>query len=371
MKKLTMLGLAAANLLYGQSLVGTWQGTLQAGKPIRVVIKVETSEKDALKAAMYVIDQAPGAIPAGSFTAQGTSVKFTVPLISGAYEGKLAAGGNLLNGTWTQGPASLPLDLARATPETVWSIPEAPAPVAPMKADATPAFEVATIKPSRPNVPGKVFTMRGKEVLTVNTSVNDMIVFAYGLHPRQIVGGPSWMETDKFDITGQPDAAGRPNLPQFKIMVQKLLADRFQLTFHRDKKELSAYAITVTKSGPKLNKSEAGGNLPTLGFPKLGMLPARNATIEEFAQIMQGSVLDRPVLDQTGITGRWDFTLTWTPDQSQFAGLGVTVPRPSDDPTAPPDVFTAFVQQLGLKLEATKAQVGVIVIDKVDKPSEN
>jgi uncharacterized protein (TIGR03435 family) len=240
-----------------------------------------------------------------------------------------------------------------------------------MKLDATPGFEVATIKPSRPDVQGKGFTMRGKEVLTINTSVNDLIVFAYEVHSRQIVGAPAWMDSERFDVTGQPDTPGRPNLKQFRLMVQKLLADRFQLTYHNDKKELSAYAITVAKSGPKLTKSEAPGNLPSLGFPKLGLLPARNSTIAELAQAMQGAVLDRPVIDQTGIDGRWDFTLTWTPDPSQFAGMGVRVPPPTDDPAAPPDLFTAFVQQLGLKLEATRAPVGVMVIDKVQKPSEN
>jgi uncharacterized protein (TIGR03435 family) len=375
MKKLlaaALLGFSAMSSLLAQSMAGTWQGTLNVGQPLRIVFKVSTTDKDALKAVMYSIDQKSPAIPVSSVTLQVSTVKFAIPAAAAEYEGRLNSGGNSIVGNWTQGGGKpLPLNLERATDATAWTIPDAPAPVAPMKTDATPAFEVATIKPSQPNLPGKAFTMRGKEVLTLNTSVGDLIVFAYGLHPKQIVGGPSWIETEKFDITGQPDAPGRPNVSQFKIMVQKLLADRFQLAFHRDKKELSAYALTVAKSGSKLTKSEAGGNLPSLGFPKLGLLPARNANMEEFAQLLQGSVLDRPVVDQTGIAGRFDFTLTWTPDPTQFTGLGVTVPPPSDDPTAPPDLFTAIVQQLGLRLEATKAQVGVVVIDKLEKPSEN
>jgi uncharacterized protein (TIGR03435 family) len=86
---------------------------------------------------------------------------------------------------------------------------------------------------------------------------------------------------------------------------------------------------------------------------------------------MQTAVLDRPVVDQTGLPGRYDFLLTWTPDETQFGGLGVKVPPPTDKADAPPDLFTAIQQELGLKLESTKAQVDVLVVDKVEKPTEN
>jgi len=300
----------------------------------------------------------------------GSTMKMTIPAIGGGYEGKLSADGNSIAGTFTQG-APLPLNLTRATPATEWTIPEPPAPVAPMKEDVKPTFEVATIKPSKPGQPGKGYTMRGREVITLNTSVEDLIVFAYDLHPKQVTGGPSWISEDKFDITGVPDSPGRPNLKQFKLMVQKLLADRFKLTYHNEQKEMSAYAIVVAKTGPKLTKSEDPGGNPGLMFRGLGSLPGRNATMDELAQVMQSAVLDRPVVDQTGIKGRWDFSLNWTPDQSQFVGMGVKVPPPTDDPTAPPDLFTAFQQQLGLKLDSVKAPVPVVVVDKVEKPSEN
>jgi uncharacterized protein (TIGR03435 family) len=89
------------------------------------------------------------------------------------------------------------------------------------------------------------------------------------------------------------------------------------------------------------------------------------------AGVLQGAVLDRPVVDQTGLTGKFDFVLKWTPDESQFGGLGARPPGAADDPAAPPDLFTAMQQELGLKLEATKAQTEVLVIDKVEKPSAN
>lgn len=91
----------------------------------------------------------------------------------------------------------------------------------------------------------------------------------------------------------------------------------------------------------------------------------------EFAGLMQSAVLDKPVIDQTGLAGRYDFTLKWTPDEFQFGGLGARPPAPADSADAPPDLFTAMQQQLGLKLESTKAPTEVLVIDRIEKPSEN
>jgi uncharacterized protein (TIGR03435 family) len=129
------------------------------------------------------------------------------------------------------------------------------------------------------------------------------------------------------------------------------------------------YAITVLKPGAKLNKTAntSGVTLPGLGIGP-GSLNVRNATISDFAGLLQGTLLDRPVVDQTGLTDRFDFTVKFTPDPSMMPGL----PRPPQpaDADAPPDLFTA-VQQVGLKLESTKAKVDVLVIDKLEKPSEN
>jgi uncharacterized protein (TIGR03435 family) len=241
-----------------------------------------------------------------------------------------------------------------------------------MAANADPAFEVATIKPSNPDAPGKGFTVRGRQFATFNTTLNDLITFAYGLHAKQIEGGPDWLAKDKYDITAKPDGEGQPNDKQWRIMLQKLLADRFQLKFNRQKKDLPVYAIVIAKSGSKLTRSEGDPNgLPGLFFRGLGDLPARNANMADFAGLLQGAVLDRPVVDQTGLSGRFDFTLKWTPDESQFGGMGVHVPAATDNPDAPPDLFTAIQEQLGLKLDSTKAPVDVLVIDSVQKPSSN
>jgi len=359
-----------------QSLVGTWQGTLApppgapaAAKELRIVMKVATTDGDMLKATLYSIDQGGQGIPGGALTVSGKAVKIPVPGIGGTWEGNLSGDGNTLNGTWTQGPAPMPLTLVRATAQTAWAIPEPPAKPKPMAADANPSFEVATIKPSKPDVPGVGFRLNGLNFSTLNTTLSNLITFAYGLHARQIIGAPEWSEHDKYDISGKPDGEGAPSADQWKIMLQKLLADRFQLKFHRDQKELSVYAITVAKTGPKMTKSDSDV-LRTLSFRQLGALVGGGASMDDLAQLFQGAVLDRPVVNQTGIPGRFDFTLNWTPDEFQFAGMGIKPPPPPEN--APnPDLFTAIQQQIGLKLESTKAQKEVLVIDRVEKPSEN
>ena len=140
-----------------------------------------------------------------------------------------------------------------------------------MAADAKPAFDVVTIKPSVPNRPGKGFGFRGRHFVTVNTNLNDLVALAYGVHAKQIVGAPEWFGADLYDIDGVPDVEGQPNLQQMGTMVQKLLADRFKLTFHHDKKELSVYVIGVAGGGPKLTKSALAPNDPKgFGFRNLG-----------------------------------------------------------------------------------------------------
>ena len=339
MKKLTSWIIALAlsgSALLAQNITGTWQGALKVpNRELRTVVKISMGD-DALKALFYSIDQGGQGLPASSVTLQGSTVKIAIAGIGGQFEGKLSADGNTIAGTWTQGPNPLPLTLTRATAETAWTIPTPPPPQKPMAADANPVFEVATIKPSNPDTPGKFFLVNARQFSTLNTTLSELITFAYGIHPKQITNAPGWLESDKYDLLAKPDGEGQPNSNQWKTMLQKLLADRFKLAFHRDKKELSVYAIVVGKTGAKLTKSEGDPNgLPALFFQGLGTLPARNATIGEFAGLLQAVVLERPVLDQTGLQGRFDFTLKWTPDDFQFQSLG---PRP---PAPPPDNVAA------------------------------
>jgi uncharacterized protein (TIGR03435 family) len=302
-------------------------------------------------------------------TLSGSTVRFAVAAIGGAFEGQLSGDGASIRGNWTQSGKALPLNLVRATADTAWPIPP---PVKPMAADAATTFEVATVRPSKPDVPGKLFTFKGRQFMTINTSVADLISFAYGVHARQITAGPEWIESDKYDVTGQPEAQGQPNERQLRALVRSLLADRFKLEIQQGTRELPVYALTVVPGGSKLSRNDTNPNgLPSLFLKGLGVLPALNASMADFAGLMQAAVLDRPVVDKTGLSGRFDFTLRWTPDDSQFRGLGVRVPAPVDDPNAPPGLFTAIQEQLGLRLDSTTAPVEVLVIGRVERPTDN
>lgn len=263
--------------------------------------------------------------------------------------------------------------LAAAVAVTLSSLPvfaqnTAPAPGA-MAAAADPGFEVATIKPSRPDAQGRGVMVRGGEVMTINTSLTNLISTAFTVNENQILGASSWMQTEKFDITGKPDVGGSPNNAQMKAMLRKLLANRFQLKVRSEKKELSVYAIAVIPDTPaKLTPSDPGHNPPNLGPSRPGRMALRNVTMAGFARILQNFVLDRPVIDETRLDGSFDLTLEWTPDQSQYPAIG---PLPQSEESDKPDLFTAFREQLGLRLLSTKGLADVLVIERAEKPSED
>jgi uncharacterized protein (TIGR03435 family) len=371
-----VLAIASARVLHAQEIAGAWQGTLQppnGGPALRIVMQLSRAADQSWQARMYSIDQGGQPINA-TLTLDGSVVKIAIPAIGGTYEGRLSEDRNSIAGTFTQG-APVPLNLARATPATAWAIPEPPAPPKPMAADAKLVFDVATIKPSNPATPGQsILVGRGGSNLftTTNTTLNDLITFAYEIHVRQLAGGPSWLESDRFDITAKPEAQGIPNATQLRTMLRTLLAERFGLTFHTEKREMAAYVITVGKDGPpKLTKNESGGILPGFGGRGPGAIGVRNSTMPEFAGFLQARLLDRPVVDQTGVSGRFDFQLEFRPDPSQAGPPGGPAPQLPPEVEARPDLFTAIQEQLGLKLENTKAPVDTYVIDKVQKPSDN
>lgn len=230
-----------------------------------------------------------------------------------------------------------------------------------MDPTAHPSFDVASIKLADPDDHSSGFQTQGRRVFIENETVNAMISYAYGVHEKQIVGGPAWFGSVRFDIRGLPDADGIPNTAQYREMLVKLLADRFQLKFHREKREMSCYAITVAKGGPKMEVSKSGpGGLPDqTGRSNRGQASWRitNNSMEDFAKFLQFE-LDRPVVDQTGLKGRYDFKLEWTKDLA-----------PATDANAPPGFFTAIQEQAGLKVEPSKAEVDVLGIDHAAQPS--
>jgi uncharacterized protein (TIGR03435 family) len=239
------------------------------------------------------------------------------------------------------------------------------------QAAASPAFEVASIKPSAPDESRMGLTLRGSEFSTINTSVGDLMKFAYDVHSRQIAGGPGWLDSARFDIVAKPEGRDRPNLGRLRVMIQRLLADRFELTFHHEQKELSVYAITIDKNGARMKKSGAPTTaLPNLFFKDPGALKAKNASVGDLANALQREVADCPVVDQTALSDRFDFDLDWTPDETQPGGRRRNAEGEAD-PTAPPGLLDAIREQLGLRLRTTKAEVEILVIDHLEKPSDN
>jgi uncharacterized protein (TIGR03435 family) len=231
-----------------------------------------------------------------------------------------------------------------------------------MPAGVDPAFEVATIRPSDPANGSSGFQTRGRRLFVLNETVDSMLVFAYGVQRRQIVNEPTWLGTDHYDIEGLPDITGMPNVDQYRVMLRKLLADRFHLVLHREQREMGIYALKVSKGGPKLGPSLTDPNAPqdqTGSGGGVNDWRFTNNSMPEFAKFLQFQI-DRPVNDETGLNGKYSFRLKWASEQ--------TVDK---DPNAGPGLFTALEEQIGLKLEATKGSAEVLVVDRVERPSPN
>jgi uncharacterized protein (TIGR03435 family) len=241
------------------------------------------------------------------------------------------------------------------------------------KESAAQTFEVATIKPAPPDAKaGRYITMQGTNRFVAKYyTLKLMIAAAYNLSPKVISGGPAWIESDHFDILALTPGDARPTQPEQMAMLRTLLTERFKLSFHREEKDFSIYALEVAKGGPKLKESTAPASDPpqliSTVYPQRMHLPAKNATMGDFASLLQRALLDRPVVDRTGLTGRYDFDLDWAPDETQFGG---EVPPATADAQAPP-FFTAIEQQLGLHIEATRGMVQALVVDSAVQPTAN
>jgi len=239
---------------------------------------------------------------------------------------------------------------------------------------AGPAFEVATIKPTSPDAKaGRYITMQGtNRFVAKNYTLKLLIAAANNLSPKVISGGPAWVDSDHFDIVALTPGDTRPSQQEQMAMLRNLLSERFKLSFHREEREFAIYELEVAKGGPKLKESTAAASDPpqlisTVYPPARIHLPAKNVTMSDFTALLQRALLDRPVLDRTGLTGRYDFDLDWAPDETQFGG---EVPVAPSDAQAPP-FFTAIEQQLGLRLEATRGMVQALVIDNAEPQAAN
>ena len=283
-------------------------------------------------------------------------------------------------------------------------------------ASPRPAFEVASIRPCRGgDSPGAGATKGGSpggsggspspgRLILNCATVTGLIQQAYGTyangHPNPrwsvppISGGPAWIDSDRYDINAKAqDSASREmmNGP----MLQALLEDRFKLKTRRETREIPVYELTVAKGGPKLQSFKDGSCTPldrTKALPpprapgqtplcngmillkgsSMGTANLQGTTLDEFSKSI-GLMLDRPIIDITGIAGRFDFRLEFALDQSTpgffLPGGGAQVAGPSDP--AGPSIFTAVQEQLGLKLEPAKGPREFLIINRVERPSEN
>jgi uncharacterized protein (TIGR03435 family) len=237
-------------------------------------------------------------------------------------------------------------------------------PAALMPADAHPSFDVSTIKLSDPASHRQGINSNANHVGAQGQTLKSLMMFAYGVHGQQIVGAPGWVSEDKYEIDGRADVEGEPNLKQMQEMFRKLLVDRFGLQFHPAKHEMTYYAIRVAKGGAKLGPVSTNPDPPPdqsgNGDAKGMTMKFTDNSMSDFRLGMQ-YFLDKPVVNETGLDGRFTFTLRWTPDD--FKG--------TTDGDGPPGMFTAIQEQLGLKLEVSKGPVDVMVLDRVTRPSAN
>jgi uncharacterized protein (TIGR03435 family) len=294
-------------------------------------------------------------------TVRGGNITLSVSAWVATYTRKLDSSGNSISRTWTQDRSTQSVNLVRANSETAWTIPDERT-VPKMPSDVDPTYEVATIKPSRPGEGRSI--MQGQRFITTATSIADLMMFTYGIHSKQIANAPRWLETDKYDVTVLQAGAGQPSDTQLKEMMPKLLSDRLTLTLHREKRDLSVFRIVTLKGGTKLADSlNPDGPAGWGGGGRVGMMIVKSARIADFAGFIQRYFdIGQPVIDGTGLTGRYDFTLRWTPHDRRNTG-GVTDEFP--------DFFTAIEQQLGLKLETVTQPIDVLVVDQVERPTEN
>ena len=225
---------------------------------------------------------------------------------------------------------------------------------------AAPEFEVASVKPSQS---GKETIQTSPGTLTMrNVTLISCLTWAYGVQRYQIVNtgaGLGWVGSARYDIVAKTQVPAPGD--QMKLMLQALLADRFHLAIRRENRSISIFALVAAKGGPKFHESEGDGKMELKPLPA-GVV-ARFATMEDLANLLAGR-LETPVVDQTGLKGRYDFTI----DVSSFVG-DPAKPGPVQDMAAV--LVTALQEQLGLRLESKKGPVDMLIVEGAARPSEN
>lgn len=240
------------------------------------------------------------------------------------------------------------------------------------------AFAVSVIKPSGPGSGNglSVKFLPGGRLVARNANLRLLIKIAYNLNDDEVSGGPAWIGLKRFDIDAKTDAAAdsdgnvTPDMARNQLLLQGLLRDRFQLRLRSQMKQMSTFALVVAKSGPKMTKSlTPDADVRIQGG--LGTITAANASMDQLAAAVEDWV-GHPVQNLTGLDGKYDFKLEWTPDQAMPPSPSNTAGGHAAEPDySGPTIFTAVQQQLGLSLQSRKTDALCEFVESVQLPSEN
>lgn len=232
-----------------------------------------------------------------------------------------------------------------------------------------PAFDVASVKPADPSSHGISLSGDPSRLAIRNVTIKFLIGLAYNVKDFQILGGPRLLDSERYDIeatyrVNSPERRDRRLTfvtiqadPQVRLMLQALLVDRYHLAIRHETKELPVYSLNIAKNGPKLRESTAPEDLQNMRVD-LGQVKSNRMSMEQLAGVLS-RLLGMPIVDKTGLTAYYDFSLKWSPEET------------SADTTPAPSIFTAIQETLGLRLVSAREPVDVLVIDHLEKPTAN
>jgi len=354
-----------ASALYSQSIDGTWQGILTTSGPNnpRLAVTIKKGPDGSLHGGMKWIDYDFGfAFSSVAFSAPNLTL--TQEMNGMAFHGQLSADGKSIAGTLTQGTRSFPLALSLATADTLWK----PAGPGPMAANADPSYEVAVIKPALPEEQHPIWNLTASEFHATGTNAAELIKIVYKIRGRQILNAPPWVEANKFDIEAKPDTPGTPSEDQTRVMISKLLGERFHLACHTSKQDYPVLVMTLDPKGPRPTPSDPEFNSHNGMFLRQeggdSVLHLVGANMQFFVKVLMDRYRDKQIVDETGLTGTYDITLRLPPAALQGIGDGGAEDEVGSD-------YIAAAEKAGFKFTSKKAPLSVVVIDHIDPPSAN
>jgi uncharacterized protein (TIGR03435 family) len=362
---LVAVTIALTASLHAQTITGTWQGTLSppnSNNSARLVFTIAKNPDASLRGGIKYIDNDFG-FAFSSITFAAPNLTLAQDSIGLTFQGKLSADGHTLTGTWGQGKLALPLTLSLATPDTLWKSAGPPH----MASNADPSYEVAVIKPAPPEEQHPVYNLTGPEFHAIGTSAGELIKIVYKIRGRQILNMAPWVADSKFDITAKPDTPGVASEDQTRIMVKKLLADRFHLICHTGTQDFPALVMTLDPKDPHPTPSDPDLNSHNSMFYRQdgGEVVVRltGADMQFFLKTLMDRYRDKQIVDETGLTGTYDITLR-IPANAAVTGSGGTEDEEGIN-------YIAAAEKAGFKFTSKKAPLPVVIIDHIDLPTPN